>query len=111
MPARERIVVRPAIFDLQISPFGVTGLVEPTAKGGEQGRKSGGRGTAQQADPTRLLRPTRPWRRRRPAEQRQQTAAVHSMTSSARARIDGGTVRPSALAVLRLTTSSNVVGC
>src|SRR5258707_7565841 len=35
----------------------------------------------------------------------------HSMTSSARARIDGGTLRPSALAVFRLTTSSNVVGC
>jgi len=33
------------------------------------------------------------------------------MTSSARARIDGGTVRPRALAVWRLTTSSNVVGC
>src|SRR5215475_2015201 len=33
------------------------------------------------------------------------------MTSSARARIDGGIVRPSALAVLRLTTSSKVVGC
>src|SRR6516162_9829095 len=33
------------------------------------------------------------------------------MTSSARARIDGGIVRPSAFAVLRLTTSSNVVGC
>src|SRR5205814_10277012 len=36
---------------------------------------------------------------------------LHSMTSSARARIDGGTVRPSAIAVLRLTTSSNLVGC
>src|ERR1700730_18255026 len=35
----------------------------------------------------------------------------HSMTSSARARIEGGTVRPSAWAVLRLTTSSNVAGC
>src|SRR5262252_4962444 len=35
----------------------------------------------------------------------------HSMTSSARARIDGGTVRPSAFAILRLITSSNVVGC
>jgi hypothetical protein len=30
------------------------------------------------------------------------------MTSSARARIDGGTVRPSAFAVLRLTTSSKM---
>src|SRR5438445_3284003 len=36
---------------------------------------------------------------------------AHSMTSSARARIAGGTVRPSALAVLRLTTSSNMAGC
>jgi hypothetical protein len=33
------------------------------------------------------------------------------MTSSARARIAGSTVRPSALAVLRFTSSSNVVGC
>ena len=30
---------------------------------------------------------------------------AHSITSSARARIDGGTVRPSALAVLRLITN------
>jgi hypothetical protein len=33
------------------------------------------------------------------------------MTSLARARSDGGTVRPSDSAVLRLITSSNVVGC
>jgi hypothetical protein len=37
--------------------------------------------------------------------------ATHSITSSARARIDGGTVSASALAVLRLMTSSNLVGC
>src|SRR5262245_47296265 len=36
---------------------------------------------------------------------------VYSMTSSARARIEGGTVRPSVSAVLRLTTSSNLSGC
>src|ERR1700730_5633091 len=36
---------------------------------------------------------------------------VHSITSSARARSDGGTSRPSALAVLRLITKSNFVGC
>ena len=35
----------------------------------------------------------------------------YSMTSVARARINGGTVRPSCLAVLRLMTSSKVVGC
>jgi hypothetical protein len=36
---------------------------------------------------------------------------LHSITSSARASSDCGTVRPSALAVLRLMTSSNFVGC
>src|SRR5262245_9017949 len=35
----------------------------------------------------------------------------YSITSSARASSEGGTVRPSAFAVLRLTTSSNLVGC
>jgi hypothetical protein len=42
------------------------------------------------------------------------TASVqpsHSITSSTRASIKGGIVRPSALAVLRLITSSNLVGC
>jgi len=34
----------------------------------------------------------------------------HSITSSARSRIDCGTARPRALAVLRLTTISNLVG-
>src|SRR5260370_11267029 len=42
---------------------------------------------------------------------RAHTAAVHSITSSARASSVGGIVRPSALAVLRLITSSNRVGC
>jgi hypothetical protein len=36
---------------------------------------------------------------------------AHSITSSARASNVGGTSRPSALAVLRLITSSNFVGC
>src|SRR5262249_222951 len=35
----------------------------------------------------------------------------HSMTSSARASSEDGTVRPSVLAVLRLISSSNLVGC
>lgn len=36
---------------------------------------------------------------------------VHSITSSAVASSDCGIVRPSALAVFRLITSSNLVGC
>src|SRR5262249_1691051 len=51
-------------------------------------------------------------RGRRPAEQRDELAAFHhSITSSAAACSVSGTVRPSALAVLRLITSSKVVGC
>src|SRR3954466_3178730 len=36
---------------------------------------------------------------------------THSITSSARARSDCGTVRRSALAVIRFTTRLNLVGC
>ena len=36
---------------------------------------------------------------------------VHSITWPAEASNDGGIVRPSALAVLRLTANSNLVGC
>ena len=57
-----------------------------------------------------LLRTQCARRRHRAAQQEQQLAPLHPMTSSARASSVGGTVRPSALAVLRLMTSSNVVG-
>jgi len=39
------------------------------------------------------------------------TRTVHRITSSARSSIDCGMVMPSALAALRLTTNSNLVGC
>jgi len=38
-------------------------------------------------------------------------AAVHSITLSARSRIESGILMPSAFAALRLMNSSNVVGC
>src|SRR5262249_19967182 len=60
--------------------------------------------------PLALLRPRRERPRRRAAEERDEVAPFHSITSSARARNDSGTARPMALAVLRLTTSWNVVG-
>src|SRR5262249_33713982 len=47
--------------------------------------------------------------RRRASEQGDELALVHSITSSARASRLSGTVRPSAFAVLRLTTSSSFV--
>src|SRR5262249_7659966 len=56
----------------------------------------------------RCARHERP--RRRAAEQRDELAALHSITSSARASKPSGTVRSSVFAVFRLTTSSNLVG-
>src|SRR5215472_10232754 len=48
----------------------------------------------------------------RAAEQREELAAVaHPITSSAVASRVGGTARPNALAVMRLMTRSNLVGC
>jgi hypothetical protein len=46
----------------------------------------------------------------RAADERDEVAPLHSITSSARASNVGGTSRPSALAVLRLITNSNFVG-
>jgi hypothetical protein len=58
-----------------------------------------------------LLRAPRERPRGSAAEQCDECAAVHSITSSARAMTVGGISRPSALAVLRLMTRSNLVGC
>src|SRR5215472_12547741 len=49
--------------------------------------------------------------RRCHAEQRDELAPLHSITSSARASSVGGISMPIALAVLRLRTRSNFVGC
>src|SRR4026209_474764 len=47
----------------------------------------------------------------RSASNSDQTADLYSITSSARASNDVGSVMPSALAVVRLMTRSNLVGC
>src|SRR5262245_35066236 len=52
----------------------------------------------------------RPRSHSRAAEQRDELAPRHSITSSARASSVGGKSRPSALAVFRLITSSYLVG-
>src|SRR5262249_17421118 len=69
----------------------------------------------QHADTPSTLCPLRPRRerprRRRTAEQRDELAAIHSITSSARASSVAGISRSSARAVVRLKTRSNLVGC
>ena len=59
----------------------------------------------------RLLRACRERPRRRAAEQRDEVAPLHSITSSARATRVRGTSRPSTFAVRRLRNSSTFVVC
>ena len=76
------------------------------------------RGASAEAEPGEIANPRNPSRLLRPGgERRGEEAAGHgteecsplhySITSSARARSEGGIVSPRALAVLRLITSSN----
>src|SRR6266481_6957012 len=58
----------------------------------------------------RLLRSPHHGPRRRAPNSRDELPSFHSITSSARSRIDCSTVRPSALAALTLTAISNLVG-
>src|SRR5262249_2952797 len=58
-----------------------------------------------------LLRTERQRPHRRRANERDEIAALHSSTSSAIASSPGGMVRPSAFAVCRLMTNSNLVDC
>src|SRR5215471_3519370 len=69
---------------------------------------------AQQSDGRKLgslLRERRERPRSRAAEQRDELASFHSMTSSARASTLSGNARPSVLAVLTLIVSSYLIGC
>src|SRR5262249_49218025 len=59
----------------------------------------------------RLLRTRRERPCRCAADELDECASFHSITSSASASSLSGTSRPSAFAVLRLMTSSNLVGC
>src|SRR6516164_9524801 len=59
----------------------------------------------------RLLRVRRERPRSRAAEQRDERAALHSITSSARASSVGGISRPRAFAVVMFMMRSNLVGC
>ena len=63
------------------------------------------------AHPLALLRAHRQRPRRRAGNKRDELAPLHSITSSARASTAGRISKPSAFAVLRLITNSNLVDC
>src|SRR5262249_855202 len=105
---------RPAILDRNGSILDPAEVVQSRCKSCRPwppGRRVGAHKTDRR-QLARLLRARRERPRGHAAEQRDERAAVHhSITSSARPRSIGGTSRPSAFAVLRLITSSYLVGC
>src|SRR5262249_6412857 len=109
--------IGPAGIDPQVAAIAPSQLAERLCERGEPGLPLGiVRGDIREhADAPRAFDLLRA-RRERPrssgaAEQRDERAADHSITSSASASRRSGTARPSALAVLRLSTKSNFVGC
>src|SRR5215831_2549261 len=105
---------RPAKRDHQILPLDKSGFTQAAAERRDHVGRLAGRAAAEKPDHRhrRLLR-TRHERphRRRAAEQRDERAASHSMTSSASASSVAGTSRPSVLAVLRLIINWIFVAC
>src|SRR5262249_19023215 len=105
--------LRPAPLDRDGAALDPAELAQPLHESGGPFGPGGGRSGAEKSDGRRLrllgARQDRPTCRA--TEQSEKLAAPHSITSSARASSVGGRSRPSALAVLRLITSSNLVDC
>src|SRR5262245_34925046 len=100
---------RESVFDREVLTLDVTKIPEPSSQCLNEVGETGRREIAKTHHA--LLRPRRERPRRRAAEQRDEVAtAAHSITSSARASTAAGMSRPRAFAVLRLTTSSYLVG-
>src|SRR5262249_21137137 len=96
---------RPAIFDRHVLALDVTGLSEALPERGHELGPFSSEGGIDEADHRhrRLLRARRERPRgRRTAEQRDEVAPLHSITSSASESSLSGIWRPSAFAVLRL---------
>src|SRR5262249_46615625 len=103
----------PAVFDDDILALKIARLGQTLAERANDRGRLVWRTTAKEPNyGYRLLRPSRERPRNRcAAEQRDELAASHSITSSASASNLSGIWRPSAVAVLRLITSLKIVGC
>src|SRR5262249_22308186 len=108
------LILSPTIFDYNIAAIDETGIAEALTKCRDQmGACIGG---AVMEKPNHRRRRLLRTRRQQPscsraAEQRDELASFHSITSSASCWRCKGTSRPSALAVCRLMTNSNLVDC
>src|SRR5262249_23593199 len=105
---------RPTNLDRDGAALNPAEFAQPLHQSGDPLACDGRRGPAQKPNSRQLAR-LLPARRERPrsgaAEQRDELAPLHSITSSARERSVGGISMPSTFAVLRLMTSLNFVGC
>src|SRR5262249_46552021 len=105
---------RPAILDRHVLAIYVAGFLQSLAKRGCVEGIPLWRCAVEESDHRhrRLLRARREGPSgRRAAEQADERAPPHSITSSASASSLGGISRPSVFVVLRLITNSNLVGC
>src|SRR6185436_439888 len=97
-------------FQHEVLPFDVAELTQPLAERLKDA--AGGREIAHPEYFAHQLRLRGERRGEEPGDTSNERAAVHhSITLSARSRSAGGIVSPRALAVLRLMTRSNLVGC
>src|SRR5262245_28677311 len=107
------LIVGKVIFNGDVLALDESGLLKAVPECTDKLSRAGRRRAAEEPNHRhcRLLRPHRHGPCRRAAEQPDDLAPPHhSITSSARSSSAGGTSRRRALAVLRLITSSNLVG-
>src|SRR5262249_37592934 len=114
-PILARLAGAPTILDADVDIVGPAQLLHPLLECGDvEARlrivRDSGHQHADAPHALALLRPPGDWPRRSRAAKRGELATLHSITSSVRASSVGGIVNPSALAVLRLMTSSYLVG-
>jgi hypothetical protein len=111
--ARQQLVLaaRPAIVDRSVLPLDKAAGRKPLAESREAFLVFLRRAGVQEADGRHRLRPRRQWQcGNRTGKRTEKLPAPHSITSSARSRKDSAIVRPSVLAVFRLTMRSNLTG-
>src|SRR5262249_40597623 len=107
------LIVRPTIFDRHVLALDKSFFLQTLLECRHEMHERCGRRATKKANYRyrRLLRPCRDRPRRHAAEQCDELAAPHSITLSARSTRPAGTSGPSAFAVWRLMTNSNLVGC
>ena len=106
------LALGPAVFDRHVLALDIAALLKALAERAQVVCKRDWRSAVEKPNHRhrRLLRARRERpRRRRAAEQRDELAPLHSITSSAIASSVGGISTPNAFAVARLMTSSNLV--